>query len=258
MAAADLKLGKRLGVVHDRRTIHFADLLTGLPEPPARVTTGQGEPIRMYANDRYGDCTCASMAHGIDLHERATKQHEAQLTDEDVLAFYSLVTGFDPDDPSTDNGAYLLDVCNAMRHQGLGRQHDGSPHTIAAFARVNTSIPKHVQAAAYMFGGLYVGAGLPLSAQDQLDATERWMVTDSSRARFGSWGGHAMWLPGFNSNYVTLTTWGRRQKASWQWFSTYVNEAYVVITDDYLTADRTPRGFDVAALTRALDALKQQ
>lgn len=246
-----MKLGRKLGAVQDPRTLRLRDF-AALPTPPVRVTTGSGERIRMYGNDRLGDCTCASMAHGVDLHERSAKQVDTQLSTDDVVRVYSAVSGYDPATGVNDNGAYLLDVLRVMRTKGMGLQKNGTPHTISAYAKVDHTNLDEVRAAIYTFGGVYVGAGLPVSAENEFDAQEPW---SDLRDDWGSWGGHALWAPGFTSEFVTLTTWGRRQRATWDWFETYVDEVWAVISPDWFDGSKTPRGLNVKALQEALATL---
>jgi hypothetical protein len=164
-----IKLGKKLGHVEDRRTFKLRTFLPRtLPTPPDRSAVG-GTTVEfpMFANDRYGDCTVASHGHRVIAQERSSRQAEIQVTDEDVLAVYSAVTGFDRNRPQTDNGAYMLDVLNYMRKHGLGREKDGTPHTIGAFVAVPTTNAQQMKIASWMFGGLYLGIWLPLSAASQ-------------------------------------------------------------------------------------------
>jgi len=255
------RLGKKRGVVHDPRTLKLrAFLPRTLPTPPSESYVGKGEDIRYYGNDRYGDCTCAAHGHRIDVQERASRQEEVQLSTKDILQVYSAVTGFREDDPSTDNGAYCLDILNYMWRTGMGREADGTRHRIYAFASFNPSDHHLWRVASWMFGGVYYGAGLPLTAADQLDeAKEYWRVDDSDpdRAEVGSWGGHAMHAVGYSSGSIVLATWGRRLRATWDWVDRYVDEAYAVISEDFFRAGgKTPQGFNQTALEDALDRLR--
>jgi hypothetical protein len=108
----------------------------------------------------------------------------------------------------------------------------------------------------YVFGGLKVCAGLPLSAADQIDRGQPWDVTEGSRAAFGSWGGHSMFSFAYGRDDLWVWTWGRQQKMSWAFVDKYVDEVYAVISEDYFyRSQRTPQGFDTDALDRMLAAL---
>jgi hypothetical protein len=246
------QLGKKLGVVNDRRTLragHFLHSTNEIKAPREHRIAHNLHVVPMFANDRYGDCTCASQGHRVVAMENSSGQREIQLTDEDILRAYSAVTGFNPKDPSTDNGAYELDVLNYMRKTGMGRQKDGTPHTIGAFVAVDWKDHAEVRDAHYVFGGLKVCAGLPISAQHQ----DVWDVTTGPDAAWGSWGGHSMYSPGYTDKGLIDFTWGREKLLTWAWIDEYVDEMYAVISDDYFRrGGKTPQGFSLERLTNAL------
>jgi hypothetical protein len=255
------RLGKKLGVVHDPRTLRAARILDA-PAVRAPADHRIARPLHgvpMFANDRFGDCTCASQAHRIVTQERSSQQARTiTLTDDDVLAAYAAVTGFRPDDPSTDNGAYELDVLNFMRKTGMGREKDGSPHTIGAFAAVDWRNHDEFEAAHYAFGGLKVCAALPRTAQPQTGGV--WKVEGNPKhdpaSRPGSWGGHSMYSFAYNRTGPVVWTWGNEQQMTWEWADTYVDECYALISEDYLRGSgHTPQGLDLVMLTDYLATL---
>lgn len=253
------KLGKKIGVVVDSRTLNFAAFLdhATLPAPPGSTELARGVSVPMFGNDDYGDCCFASHGHRIVMQQHRAYQHDApDLTDKDILKAYSDVTGFDPDDPSTDNGAYLIDVLRYARNTGFGRETDGTRHMIGAYVKVSPSNHAHVRLAAWMFGGLYCGVNLPRDASDQISEDRVWTVTGGSDGEPGSWGGHAMWLDGYSGLRVGFRTWAQRQRASWAWWDKYVDEAWAVITEDYFKkSGLTAEGFNLSQLQDALSRL---
>jgi hypothetical protein len=51
-------------------------------------------------------------------------------------------------------------------------------------------------------------------------------------------------------------TWGALQQLSWAWFAAYCDEAYAIITQDWLEANgQAPSGFDTAQLQADLAQL---
>jgi hypothetical protein len=175
----DLRLGRKPGVVEDRRTFMAGAVLRpqDVRVPMTHEVTQSLHEVPMFANDRLGDCTQASKGHAIVTMERASRQHEVALTDEDVILAYRRVGGYVPGRPETDNGAYELDSLNDWRQNGIGREKDGTPHKIKAFVRVDHTDHDQLRMAHYVFGGLKVCAGLPLSAADQIDRGLAWDVT---------------------------------------------------------------------------------
>jgi hypothetical protein len=254
----DLRLGRKPGVVEDRRTFMAGAVLRpqDVRVPMTHEVTQSLHEVPMFANDRLGDCTQASKGHAIVTMERASRQHEVALTDEDIINAYSRVGGYVPGRPETDNGAYELDSLNDWRQNGIGREKDGTPHKIKGFVRADHTDQSELHMAHYVFGGLKVCASLPRSAEDQIDRGQPWDITEGSRSAFGSWGGHSMFSFAYGRDDLWVWTWGRQQKMSWAFVDKYVDEVYAVISEDYFyRSQRTPQGFDTDALDRMLAAL---
>ena len=65
----------------------------------------------------------------------------------------------------------------------------------------------------------------------------------------GSWGGHAVYVVGYDSETLTCITWGQLKKMTWAWFAQYCSEAYGLVSKDWLKASGiSPSGFDLATL----------
>jgi hypothetical protein len=52
----------------------------------------------------------------------------------------------------------------------------------------------------------------------------------------GSWGGHCIPLWGYDSNQLWCVTWGALQSITWQFFTTYCDEAFVLLATDWIAA----------------------
>jgi len=228
----------------DPRTLRFAKYVDArqLPAaPPARDWTHLERAPRwgLFRNDTIGDCTCAAIGHALQA-QAANNHRPITISDTDVVRLYSRVTGYDPRWPETDQGAEMLDVLTEMRN-GVGL----AGQRIGAFASVDPLDRNHVEAAVNLLGWCYVGADLPLAAQDQTV----WDVapTHGYTAAYvpNSWGGHAMAMLGYDRTHVVLLTWGQVKIATREWFSTYVSEAWAAIGQLWLddTSMLSPSGF---------------
>jgi hypothetical protein len=251
-----LKLGKR-GVKRDLRTLRLARYLAeALPPPPPAAAdwTGKIGPLGMMMNDRLGDCTCAAAGHLIQAWTGNAAAAPVVLPDEAILAAYEAVGGYRPGDESTDNGAVELDVLNYWRKPG---GFAGSGHVLAAFTSINVLNFTEVKQGVFLFGGIYIGVALPVSAQEQTGPGKVWDVTaDPATNGFGSWGGHAIIVLAYDADGLTCVTWGALQRMTWAWFSRYCDEAYALITPDWISADGdTPSGLDLATLQTDLAAI---
>lgn len=254
MMNTNYKLGK-LPPRRDPRTLRFARyvLPSALPPLPQWVRWSQSarDPWGMMLNDRIGDCTCASAGHAIQTW---TANHGAEVTlpDAAILAAYQAVSGYDPVTGANDNGAVELDVLNYWRNTGV------AGHKIGAFVSLNPQDHREVQEAIYLFGGVYIGVALPLAAQGQsLWRAPHYHFDFGHPAwRPGSWGGHAVFCVDYDQQYVTCVTWGELVKMEWGFFTTYVEEAYGIVSSEWVNdATKAPNGFDIAALTADLASL---
>jgi hypothetical protein len=160
-----------------------------------------------------------------------------QPTDAETLAAYSAITGFNPGNPSSDRGTVLLDALNYWVNTGF----PGAANKAQAFMQMNPMSTAEVQESVYYYGGAYIGLQLPVSAQDQVGTC--WTVGTGASAQAGSWGGHCVPITGYDGNHLWCVTWGNLQEMDWQFFNTYCDESYVVLSQDWMkVTDRSPSG----------------
>ena len=239
-----VKLGKA-APRRDHRTLRLAEYLTpALPPVPPSASFAGAVPTGnwgMFMNDTLGDCTCAAAAHLL-MQWTGSAGALVTPTDADILAAYAAITGYTPSDPDSDGGAVELDVLNYWRATGI------AGHKIGAYASVNPKNHAHVQAAAYLFGGLYIGVALPLSAQGQ----QTWDVVGDGKtgdSAPGSWGGHAVEVVAYDAGGLWVVTWGALMRVTWAFWDAYVDEAYAILSPDFIEGNgNTPEGFALAAL----------
>ncbi len=251
------KLGK-LPAVHLPGMRMMAEVThkLSLPEPPSAVAWYKGFPTpggyvapitdwQMMGNDRAGDCVFAGAGH-LDLLWTSVTGTPLILSDEQVLAEYSRLTGYDPADPKTDQGACEADIWQAWQDDGLwGRKIDG-------FVGVNPASQIQVKDAVWFFGAALLGIDLPKSAQKQTV----WDVPaggPSGDGKPGSWGGHCTLLVGAGARGVTMVTWGALKEATWEFMETYCEEAYALLSPMWLEKSGvSPGGVPLASLQQDL------
>lgn len=234
------RLGKLPARV-DVRTLSLARYLdqAQLPSPPAELDlTPNVSEWPMYANDRIGDCTTAAAGHMIEAWTAAGRGHAVEISERSVLTAFERVKIVDP--ATGEEGAVELDVLRDWRKHGIAR------HRIGAFARISVHDHAQVRAAAWLFGGLYIGLQMPLSAQRQ--GTWDWLGWLTGPARPGSWGGHAVDVVRYGPDTLTVVTWGRLQELTWRFWDRYCEEAYCILSPDFLDGGHAPNGFDLEAL----------
>jgi hypothetical protein len=138
-----------------------------------------------------------------------------------------------------------LDVLNAWRRNGL------VGHQLAAFADPHPSNLEEVRQAISLFGGVYIGLALPITAQSQ----DIWDVgsPDDPDAEPGSWGGHCVYVPKYDAYGFTCITWGAPKQMTLDFWNEYCDEAHALLSNDWLSAKGSPGGFDVAQLKADLE-----
>ncbi len=254
-----LKLGKH-PARHDPRTLLLASYATAaLPAPPATMNLAKKVkgPWGMMDNDQLGDCTCAAAGH---LMMDWTANAQSQMftpPDAEIVDAYSAITGYNPATGANDNGAVELDVLNYWRQQGI------AGHKIEAFIALEPSNHTHVMDAVWIFGGCYIGLALPKTAQAQTSNKQIWSVPPQGTGGDGapgSWGGHAVPVVAYDSRSLTVVTWGALQSMTWGFWAAYCDEAYAILSPDFLKQKGgktvAPNGFNVAQLQEDLADLK--
>lgn len=182
----------------------------------------------MDGNDSVGDCTCADVDHEVKAFQVAAKNVEVTSTTKEVIAAYSAITGYNPADPNTDQGAEMQAVREYWQKTGF--KLGGAVHKIALFADIDITNMTLVKWALEQFGAIGLGVNLPDSAQDQFGAGEPWIVVKGSPID----GGHAIALLGYDADWLYVLTWGQVQKISYGWFTAYVEEAWIVLDQDFV------------------------
>lgn len=248
-AAPGFMLGKAPPKV-DARTLKLASYLDHVQLPPIPASTGWAGNVAQGAwdtlgNDQYGDCVEAGALHIINVWRTARGEAKSPFTEQDALSVYTAITGFNPNDPSTDNGTVMLDMLNYWRQTGLNGSH------IGAYVQVDPHNKQEVDAAIYLFGSLYIGFQFPDTAMQQFQSGAWWDVRPGASII----GGHCVPVPDYTSAWYWCITWGRLFPLSKAFFDTYVDEAYALLGEEWLGATQAPNGFDLSQLLSDLQAV---
>src|ERR1017187_6786701 len=124
-----MKLGRK-AIKTDTRTLQLGDYIAPtLPPPPPAVDWTKGKTDwGMMLNDTLGDCTIAGCGHAVQVWSLANVGLELTVADKDILKAYEVWDGYNPHDPSSDNGGIELDVLNRWQKSSL------AGHALLAFA----------------------------------------------------------------------------------------------------------------------------
>jgi hypothetical protein len=242
------QLGK-LDFAPGKLDLSLSDYLPVLPTFPDQVHSGTSiSDWTMMDNNVIGDCTCAGAGHAImcwtnSIGELFIPQESS------IVQLYSSVTGYDPITRANDRGAVCTSILDYWRDNGI------EGHKILAYVNLDYTNVSLVKSAIYLFELIYIGIRMPLSAQEQLG---NWTVTDPSLtgpSTPGSWGGHCVIVVGYDDEGLDLITWGERYRMTWEFFSTYVDEVYVILSQDFINNNEAPNGFDLTQLQSDLTLL---
>ena len=245
---SNMRLGRK-AIKTDTRTLALGDYITpGLPPPPPAADWTKGITAwGMMLNDTLGDCTIAGAAHAVQVW---TANTGAMVTvpDPTVESYYEKWDGYLPGNPSTDNGGVELDVLNDWQKHGF------AGNKLVAFADPKPFNLVQIRQSIALFGGIYIGMALPVTAQKQ----EVWDVVPKGggNAKPGSWGGHCVFVPKYDQNGFTCITWGQLKTMTLAFWKKYCDEAHTLLGQGWLAAKGAPNGFDQAQLLADLKAIK--
>lgn len=224
------------------RLAPFAAVATQLPAPPAQIILPESIATPAYAgtlgNTTAGDCTIAGAGRLIQAWSAANGNPVA-FSDEQALAEYGAVEGYDPATGQPDDGCVETDVLDYWVKTGMyGNKLD-------SYAAVQPASLDHVRQTIWVFGGIYLGLDLPRSAEEQTDAGQPW--TDPFWSPI--LGGHCVVGLEYDENYIYVGTWGVRQPVSWDFFVRYFDAAYALANAAWIGADgKCPGGLVLSAL----------
>jgi hypothetical protein len=266
---AKLRLGKK-AATYDKRDLMFAQYRTSeaLPSHPKyfgheKLVGKNGWQMLGNGPDNTvspgfggaGDCVFAGGDHETMLWtmEGGTP---VKFTGATAIKDYSAATGYDPKAPldangenPTDQGTNTRDALKYRQKTGL-IDATGKRHKIGAFVALEVGNIDHLLDALYLFGVVGIGINFPDSAIDQFNAGKPWSVVPGPDPT----GGHYIPLVACRTN-LECVTWGRIQQMTTQFYQTFCDEAYAILSPEMLKVGKSLDGFDLAQLQADLKAL---
>jgi hypothetical protein len=224
---------------------------SGLPPVPLsqdvdRASAVQNWPV--YLNDQLGDCTIAAIGHMYGAWTEYASKAEALFTDDQIQSVYSRVGGYVPGDPSTDNGCVMQDVLADQQSNGITDQ-AGKLHQVAGFAAFGNPADEVLLGQVLdVFGTVYVGINVQQQMETEFSAQQPWTWDPAAQTI----GGHAICLQrrlGSGDAPLEYVTWGALQPATTDFQANAAEEAWAVVTQDWLQANGTTvEGLDLQQL----------
>ena len=231
----------------------FLDKATTWPAVPAAGWENAVPPTAwgMLGNDQVGDCAEAGILHLIQGQAANTGTVLTPTTDQ-ALALYTAVTGYNPSDPSTDQGTVLTDLLTYIQTSGV-EMTDSTGKTVTVevvgSASLDISSTAQMRYAGYTFGGNYLGINCPQQCED-----------DTTNWNFGPGlpiaGGHCIPQEGEGIAGGKIVSWSEVIPVSNLFLMSYLDEGYVVLTKSWVNAQgKSPSGLDLDGLLAAMKTL---
>jgi hypothetical protein len=184
-----------------------------------------------------GDCTIAEMAHAYTALGVYAGKPQVLFDDSAVIRAYSDVSGYDPASGSNDNGCQMQDVLAYCRTTGIPDT-DGNIHKVLAYAALrNPSDITLLSRVLKTFGYVYLGVNLQ-QAQEDVFGQGPWVYVPGSPVL----GGHCIGLHrrqpyGSRVGVFGMASWGAIQPSTISFIQGCVEEAWAVVTPDWIEAN---------------------
>jgi hypothetical protein len=248
MIPLENRLLGRLPSPHDPRTLRLWDFFPKVRKedggykipraanpPDERRWDAKIKEWGVMGNDSYGNCTIVTAAHAI-LSWRANELNDSRRITDSAVIDLSRIMG-------ATNGYNILERLKYWRKTGMWAT------KIWAFAMIRPQDQLQVMITVNEFGIADIGLNLPRAWQD----AEIWDIGSSPAYRPGSWGGHSVPIVGYDNEFVYVVTWGDVQQMTWAGLKKYCDEAYAIISPEWLAGDAvSPSGFDLKSLHLAM------
>lgn len=248
-----LKYGKAPATLDDR-DIKLRSILSSnqLPVPPTRF--GYGTIYKdwgMLGNDQYGDCVWAGIAHEV-MGFTKLAGFPVNFSTNGVLSDYSAVTGFNRNDPNSDQGTNVRDAYKYWHGTGVVDS-IGRRHKIGAYVSFTPGDYSELMTACYLFEFVGIGFQVQEAQEEQFNAGQPWDYVPGSPII----GGHYVVPTGRVSPADNgLLTWGKRQSFTQRFYENLCDEAWVAVTEEELKNGVNRRGLNLSQLNADLAALK--
>ena len=209
---------------------------------------------QVMGNDTVGDCTCAGAGHALGIWT-GNGGGLVTLTREQVLAMYSAITGYNPADPSTDQGADEVSGLNYLMSTGYP-----TGQKLAAYVLVDGTNKLEVQQAMWLAESLYFGVGLPDAWVNPFPSAGgfTWQDGDPDPSN-----GHCFVGTGYDDQGVQIDTWGLLGTITYDAIAHLTRpnaggQLYALWSEDFIAkaTGKTPAGFDWDQLQTDIDAMR--
>lgn len=253
-----VRMGRRRPVSQAPRLSLKNYLRATLPPAPATcdyTKAAIGVLDNIYLNDKLGDCVIAGGYHVVGVETGNAKGKPFAATNPQIIADYSAIGGYNPKEPSTDQGCDETTALDYWSQTGFA---NGTK--LLGYLAVDAANKAELTSALYLFENLYFGIELP-DAYVNPAPTASGFTWDVAGKPDPS-NGHCVIGAGYSASGVQIDTWGMIGTFTWAAIAKYCTAKahgaiYVLLTPDELTKGQTraPNGVDWTALIADFDAI---
>lgn len=239
---------------------HLSALLAGITllPPPPMVDYSKALPPELGAmlNDQLSCCTCAAVYHAIQTWTANANPPIDTEPDGNVELLYEQACGYNPADPSTDQGGIEQDVLAYLLNTGAPIGTNGNArHKIDAFIEVDPRQTDDVKRTIADCGLAYIGFNVPDYLMQETAPNSDWDVQAGTPNIVG---GHAVVLVGYDDARATVISWGNFYTMTWAFFAQFVDEVYGIIDPLWVEkTGKTPYGLSESDTVSAMLLIKQ-
>jgi hypothetical protein len=243
---------------YDPLVPQFTALTRGveLLPPPGQVNWTRTLPRDLGAmlNDTYGDCAEAAFGHAIQTWTENARPPMWSISDPNIERLYSQVTGFNPDDPSTDQGTILQSLLAFLVKTGAPIGVDGSQrHKLRAYVEADVALTDQVKWLTADCGVVQIGFSVPAFLMNPAPPLI-WDVDPNGNNAIV--GGHSVAVVGYRPQGLYVISWGQIYQMTWAFWARFVTEAYGLCDTGWITKRGTsPAGMTLAQLDAAMQAI---
>ena len=164
----------------------------------------------------------------------ANKKDQATiLSAAEVIAAFSRETGFNPATGANNKPCDTMTFLANWKNLGIGE------NKIITSAPIMTKSRQDIKQGIFLFGPCIIGLQMPKTARRQ---TGTWKFVGGAGSVAGSWNssgqaGHAVAAVGYDKDALHVISWGTRISMDWEFYETYNDESYVVLSPDWLQPD---------------------
>jgi hypothetical protein len=195
----------------------------------AAPVNGQWKP---FLNGRLGCCLEAACANAV-LAWSTINGHPIVIKDEAVERFYENAAGYVHGDPKTDQGSEPYTLFHYWKETGWA--FDSKVNRLIDYADVGSN-RCIVKKSIYHYGGIICCINIPVECFDDNNYTLNRKLTKTKLVD------HAVYVAGYNANYVTFVNHGVLSMMSWEFFEKYTYNAFIILNPLWFKDGYSPTG----------------